>query len=141
MSLGGVGQGVTLSLSIDAIIGRIRQVQMPAWALDPVDFSSLSEVDWMVFLPGGLADPGLFNADLYFDSTIAIPTLKIIQLATFVFPIQVAGNAVQATLVGSGFINEIAWPNAAIADPMMRSISFKYDGNGTKPAFSLEAIS
>ena len=138
MSLGGVGQGVTLSLSVDSVIGRVRSVQMPEWALDPVDFSSLSELDWMVFLPGGLADPGAFQADIYFDSTIAIPTLKIIQVATFVFPVQVAGNSVLATLTGSGFITSIPWMNAAIAEPMMRGIGFKYDGNGTKPAFTLE---
>ena len=75
-----------------------------------------------------------------FSAAVCPPraSLKIIQVATFTFPIQLAGNVTQATLLGSGFISEVAWPNAAIADPMMRSIGFKYDGNGTKPAFSLE---
>ncbi len=138
MSKGGVGQGTTLGLSIDAIIGRVRTLQMPEWILDAVDFSSLQETDWMVFLPGGLADPGSFIADIYLDTTIVIPTLKVIQLATITFPIQVAGNAVQATLIGSGFITGIGWPQASIADPMMRQITFKYDGNGSTPAYSLE---
>lgn len=138
MSLGGVGQGVTLGLSVDSVIGRVRSLQMPEWILDAVDFSSLGELDWMTFLPGGLADPGAFVADIYFDSTIVIPTLKIIQIATITFPVQVTGNSVLATLTGSGFNTGIGWPNAAVADPLMRQLTFKYDGNSQKPAFTVE---
>lgn len=135
---GGVGQGVTLGLSIDTVIGRVRNVQMPEWLAEAVDFSALDNVDWMCFLPGSLADPGQFVAEVYFDTTIAIPTVNLIQVATFTFPIQNSSNGTKATLTGSGFVTGLGFPNAAIAEPLIQTITFKYDGNGTVPAFSLE---
>ena len=138
MPLGGVGQGVTLSLTVDNVIARVRSVQMPEWITEAVDFSALDNLDWMTFLPAGLVDPGSFIAELYFDTTIALPTLRVVQDAVFTFPIQETGNATLATLTGSGFLIGLGWPNAAIAEPMMQSLTFKYDGYGTPPAFTLE---
>ena len=138
MPLGGVGQGVTLSLSIDDVIARVRSVQMPEWITEAVDFSALEDLSWMKFLPAGLVDPGSFIAELYFDTTIVLPTLRVVQDAVFTFPIEEVGNATVATLTGSGFLIGIGFPNAAIAEPMMQSLTFKYDGNTVPPAFTLE---
>ena len=137
-TIGGVGQGVTLSLSVDTVIARVRNVQMPEWIADAVDFTSLDELTWMLFLPGSPADPGQFIAELYMDTTLAIPTLRTIQTATFTFPIQDSANATVATLTGSGFITGLGWPNAAVAEPLIQPLTFKFDGNGTGPAFTLE---
>jgi hypothetical protein len=135
---GGVGQGVTLSLSVDTVIARVRNVQMPEWITDAVDFSGLNNLDWMQFIAGGLADPGAFVAELFFDTEIALPTIREVQVATFTFPVQTAGNSTLASLTGSGFLISVGWPNAAIAEPMLQSLTFKYDGVGTAPAFTLE---
>lgn len=139
MCKGSVGQGTTLSLSIDSVIGKVRSVQMPEWLAEAVDFSALDNTDWMCFKPGSLADPGTFTAEVYFDSEIDVPTVNLVQVATFTFPIQTGSNTTAATLVGSGFITGLAFPNAAIAEPMVQTITFKFDGESVVPAFTLEA--
>lgn len=141
MCKGGTGQGVTLALSIDETIGSVRSLQMPEWVTDAVDFSSLSNTDWMCFLPASLADPGTFTAEIFFDSDLTPPSLRIIQTATITFPIQTVGNVVSAILTGSGFITSLGFPNAAIAEPLIQTITFKYDGEGVVPAFTTESAS
>lgn len=135
-----VGQGTILTLSVDTIIGSVRNVQMPTWITEAVDFSGLENLDWMCFLPAGLSDPGSFTAEIFLDTTIVIPSIRVVQVATFTFPLTIGTNTTAATLSGSGFITEIGWPNAAIAEPQMQSVTFKYDGNGTPPAFTLETV-
>ena len=142
--VGGVGQGVTLSLDVDGLAVGVRSLQMPEWVSEAVDFSSLDNSDWMCFLPASLADPGIFTAEIYFQTEQDLPSLKLVQVATITFPIQDAlgaGNVAKASLVGSGFVTSVGFPNAAIAEPMITTMSFKYDGNGTVPAFTKEAIS
>lgn len=137
---GSTGSGVTLSLSVDTTIAKIRSVQLPEWMAEAVDFTGLSNTSWMCFIPGSPADPGQFVAELYFDSEIAIPTINAVQTATFTFPIQTSGNAVNATLAGSGFVTGLGWPNTAVSEAMTQTLTFKFDGNGTVPAFTLESL-
>ena len=138
-TIGGVGQGVTLGLSVNATVARLRNVQMPEWLAERVDFTGLDATSWMAFVPGSPTDPGQFTAEAFFDTELAVPTHRIIQTATFTFPIQTAGNTTQATLVGSGFVTGVGYPNAAVAEPMIQTLSFAYEGSvGTPPAFTLE---
>ncbi len=136
---GSTGSGVTLSLSIDTTIARIRSVQLPEWLAEAVDFTGLGNTDWMCFVPGNPADPGSFTAELFFDSEIAIPTINLVQVATFTFPIQTTGNTTNATLTGTGFVTGLGWPNAAVGGPVLQSGTFKVDGGSAPPAFTLEA--
>ena len=136
---GGVGQGLTASLSVDSTISRLRSVQLPEFVMEPVDFSGLSDLTWMCFLPASLTDPGSAVLEMFMNSEIARPTMGTVQVLTITFPIQTAGNTTNATLSASGFITNLAYPNAAIAEPLIETVTFKLDGNGTTPAFTLEA--
>ena len=132
------GQGTALSLSVDTTIAEIRSIQLPEWLSEAVDFSGIEDVDWMAWKPSDLADGGEFVAELFMDTTIAPVTLFAIQTATITFPIQVAGNATNATLTGSGWVRSIGFPNAAVNEPMVQAITFKFDGCTVVPAFTVE---
>ena len=136
---GGIGSGVVVTLSVDTTIARVRSATLPEWITEAVDFTGLSDLDWMKSKPGGPMDPGTANVELFMDSTLAPPTSKVIQVITFTFPIQTAGNATQATLSGSGFALNVNWGNASINEALMQGFTFKFDGD-TAPAFSLEDL-
>lgn len=136
---GSTGSGVTLTLSVDTTIAKVRSAQLPDWVIEAVDFTGLSDLNWMCFIPGSPADPGAFSADLFLNTELAIPTLKVVQIATFTFPIQTPSNAVNATLSGSGFLTSVGWGSAVVNDPMVMPISFKFDGNSQPPSFTLES--
>ena len=89
---GGPGQGSQLILSVDAVIGRIRGLQLPSWTSPEVDFSALSDLIWFQFLPATLSDGGVFVAEIYLDTDIVLPTVRTPQLSEIRLPIQTAGN-------------------------------------------------
>lgn len=137
---GGVGQGVVVSFSVDTAIGKVRSAQLPEEIAAAVDFTSLDEIDFMAFCPGSPSDGGQMVLDIFFDTTLALPTTRLVQVVTVTFPIQVAGNASQAVYTASGFITNLGYPNAQSAQPLMQGLTFKIDGVGTEPAFSLETL-
>ena len=132
---GGPGQGLTLSLSVDTTISRLRNIQLPEWSTDPVDFTGLSDLDFYKFLAATLVDGGVFTAECYFNTEIARPTPRVVQTATITFAKQNALSAAAAVLSGSGFVIGVGYPNAAVGEPMIEQITFKFDGIETKPTF------
>ena len=139
MAIGGVGQGTTLSFSVDtSAIGRIRSAQLPEFLAPAVDFTGLPEITWMKFLPGSPTDPGQMVLDIYFDTTMVLPTIRAVQTATITFPIMDPANSTNATLSASGFFTNLGFPNAQSAQPLMQGLTFKLDGIETVPAFTVE---
>lgn len=136
---GGPGQGTTLSLSIDTTIARLRNIQPPAWSSGPVDFTGLADLEWFCLLAANLKDGGAFTADLYYDTEIVLPTLKVVQTATITWPIQTDGNTVKAALVGSGFVTQLGFAAAAVGEPLIQPIAFQFDGDTVPPAYTVEA--
>ena len=136
--LGGPGQGGVLALSLDTTISRVRSIQLPDWSTEPVDFTGLSDLEWFQFIAATLKNGGLLVAECYFNTEIARPSVRVVQQATYTFPIQTAGNGTAGVLVGSGFVTNVGFPNAAVGEPMMETISFQFDGVGTKPSYTTE---
>jgi hypothetical protein len=135
---GGPGQGLTLGLSQDQTLSRLRNIQLPEWATDPVDFTGLSDLEWFRFLSASLVDGGIFSAELYFNSEIARPTPRLVQTATITFALQTAGNTTPAVLSGSGFVIGVGYPNASVGEPMIETLTFKFDGIDVVPTFTAE---
>lgn len=136
---GGPGQGATLALTGDTAIMRLRTLQLPDWLSEAVDFSGLSDLVWLCFLPANLIDGGQFIAEFYHDTEMAVPTNNLVQDATITLPIQTAGNTTPWDLVGSGFVTNLGLPQAVIGEPLISTTTFKYDGLGTVPLISLES--
>lgn len=126
---GMIGNGTTLSLDVDGVIAYVRSLDMPNWEAEAVDFTSLDNVDWMCFKTGGLADPGDFVAEFFADPETALPQMHITQLATIV---NTNGTSTR-TISGSGFITGISLGNSTPGEPIMGTITFKYDAEGTPP--------
>lgn len=135
---GGPGQGLTLALSVDATLSRLRSIQLPDWVTEPVDFTGLSELDWFNFLAATLQDGGQFTAEFYLNTEIALPTLRTVQEATITFAKQTPGSASGAIITGSGFITRLGHPNAVTGEPLIQTLDFKYDGIDTNPSWALE---
>lgn len=127
--LGIVGQGLVVSFSADTSIGRVRSIQLPEYLAPRVDFTSLGETNFMRFLPGSPTDPGQAVLDVYFDTGIVLPRLRIIQTMTVTLPIQTPGNTTNATFTGSGFFTALGLGNAQSAQPLMRGMTFSLDGD------------
>ena len=138
--LGGPGQGGVLALTLDSVISRVRSIQLPEWSTEPVDFTGLSDLDWFRFVGATLKDGGLLVAECYMDTEIQRPTIRAVQTATYTFPFQNAVNDIGATLIGSGFVTGVSYPNAAVGEPQMETISFKFDGISVLPAYTVESL-
>ena len=136
---GGPGQGLTLSLSVDATLSRLRSIQLPEWSTEPVDFTGLSDLEWFQYLAASLKDGGIFNAELYMNTEIVVPTVRVVQEATITFAKQTPASANGAVLTGSGFIVGVGFPFASVGEPMIQPVTFKYDGIDTKPTFVPES--
>ena len=93
---------------------------------------------WLCFLPANLADGGTAVAEFYTDTEMVEPTISAVQVATIELPIQTAGNATKWTLTGSGFITSIARARAVTGEPLIKTVTFKFDGFETFPAVTLE---
>ena len=136
---GGPGQGLTLALSGDTSLSRLRNIQLPTWATDPVDFTGLSDLDWFRYLAATLVDGGVFTAESYFNTEIPRPTPRLVQTATITFAKQTPDSVASAILSGSGFVVEVGYPAVAMGEPMIETVTFKFDGISIPPAFSIEA--
>ena len=136
---GGPGQGLTLSLSGDTTISRVRTVQLPEVATQEVDFTGLDELEWFQFLAATLKDGGALVAEMFMNTEIARPTVRLVQVATVTFAKQTTGSASGAQLTGSGFITSLGYPAVAIGEPLLERIVFKFDNIGTKLAYTPEA--
>ena len=136
---GSTGLGATLALSVDTTIAKIRNIQLPEFVGDAIDFTGLDASNFMCFLPSKLSDPGVCSWEMFYDSDLVLPTLQLVQTCTIQFPIQTAGNTTKANLVFSGFITSLGWANANVNEPIMQTCTFKLDGNSQVPAYSIEA--
>lgn len=137
---GGPGQGATLGLSVDTTLSRLRSIQLPNHTTEPVDFSGLADTTWFCFLAATLKNGGQFTAEMYHNTEIAIPTVGTIQTATITLPLQTSGNGTQWSLQGTGFVVDLGLPNAAIGEPLIQTIVFQFDGDGTAPTVTIEAV-
>ena len=137
MPRGQVGLGVTASLSSDGTVGLIQSLQMPEWATEPIDFTNLDDTEWQWLQTSMVASPGTATFTSFFDPTGGEPTRDIVQTLTISIPIfdPSTGNmgGTPATLIGSGWVSTIEWPNAAVNDAMMLTMTFQFDGGTTKP--------
>lgn len=139
--IGGPGQGLTLALDVDTTLSRLDSVQLPSWVTEQVDFTGLSELDWFQFIGATLQNGGEFRSEHFFNTEIAVPTLRVVQVATITFAKQTPANATGGILSGTGFLTEVGWPNADTGQPLMQSLAFAFDGGagGTVPTWVPEA--
>ena len=135
---GGPGQGITLALSSDTTISRLRSLQLPELSSEPVDFTGLSDLNYFQFLAASLSDGGVLVAEMYFNSEIDRPNLRVVQNATVTFAKQTPGSTAGATLTGSGFVIGVGMPTAITGEPLIETLTFKFDGVGTPPTFTKE---
>ena len=130
---GMIGNGTTVTLSVDGAIAYVQSLEMPTWAAEAVDFTNLDNVDFMCFKYSGLADGGEFVAEVYMDPETVLPTMGTVQVATIV---NTDGTSTR-TIAGSGFITELNLGNAAPGEAILGTITFKFDGDGTVPSITL----
>ena len=130
---GSTGLGATLALSVDTTIAKIRNIQLPEFVGEAIDFTGLDAGALQI------SDPGVCSWEMFYDSDLVLPTLQLVQTCTIQFPIQTAGNTTKANLVFSGFITSLGWANANVNEPIMQTCTFKLDGNSQVPAYSIEA--
>lgn len=135
---GGPGQGGTVALSVDTVISRVRSIQLPEWVCAEVDFTGLSELDWFQFLPANLKDGNTAVVEMFHNSEIALPTVRLIQDITLTLPIQTDGNLNPATVTGSGFVTSLQLPGMVTGEPMMQVFTFRFDNVGTAPTYTAE---
>lgn len=140
--VGATGQGLTGTLSTDGLVGHIRSIQLPDWVGEAIDFTGLDNVDFRCKKPGNIAEPGEVVMEVFLDGTLlgsGGPTMFNDQVLTIVFPITNKGNAIKATLSGSGFIRQVAFGTGSVNEPMVMTITFAFDGE-TGPAVTPESV-
>ena len=140
--LGRTGQGVAIVLPGGAV-GRMRSIQLPEWTMERVDATSIENNNgFMNYVSGDLADPGQIVAEVIFDPALATPLMGGCGGTTTVtFPLTLCRetpNSTPATLSGTGFVTVLGFPNMAVNELMILTVTISFDGE-TGPAFTAES--
>ena len=139
--LGDTGQGATLTMVGLNLVSRVKTMQLPEFTTEKIDATGLGTTGFMQYVSGDVVDPGEISVELIFDPTDDITALQggCGESVTITFPMSPCrtGSVSAATLIGTGFITNVQFPNLAINELMMVTLTIAFDG-GTGPAYTEE---
>lgn len=147
--VGMTGQGTTAVLTNAAIVGCVRSIALPSLSQEKIDASCLDTTGFTRYIPGDLTEVGECQLTLIFDPTYDWasfgasndrPLVGEIDTLTITFPIQNAGNAVNAVFAGSGFVMSYDLPDLSLNTLAEVTLNFCFDGD-TGPTWTPESVS
>ena len=140
--LGDTGQGATLVMTGLSLVSRVKSMQMPEWAMEKLDATGLGTSGFMEYVAGDVIDPGECTVELIFDPLDNIDSIMgdcgetcTIELPTSLCRETPSPNA--ATLAGTAIITNVQFPNLAINELMIVTLTIAFDG-GTGPVWTNE---
>jgi len=129
------GNAATLALATTGAIGNIRSIDGVEFDLAKVEDSHLGTTTFKGYIPGDLSEPGELNAEVEFDSQVAIPSRGTVETATVTLPTR-ANESSPATLVGTGFLTKAGFPSLANDELQVVNVTFAFDGK-TGPTYTV----
>jgi len=133
------GLGATAVFTTQTLALKIVSIDIGEETLPTVNTSTLASTAFESYIPGDLAEPGTVTLECQFDNSVAQVTLGTVDTLTITLPLS-AGGATAGNWVGTGFITSYK-PQAFTKNELqMHTITFQFDGNGTDPTFTPQAV-
>ena len=139
-----VGNGAVLTFSTSSVAVAVTKITTGRWSRSRIDCSGLEDEGSRKYLPGTLYDheeitiEGFWDAEedlpLALDATSAYHEFPTAETATITWPLG-SGEGTAATLVGSGFITGVTFPEFEDDVLQAGSMTFSWDGE-TGPKYT-----
>lgn len=145
--LGDTGQGALFTMVGLSLVSRVKSIQLPEFTQEKIDATSLNTSGFMQYIAGDVIDPGEMTLELIFDPEDDLTPLTVMggcgEEVEVEFPkspcrdTTIGVNA--ATLAGTAIITSVAFPNLAVNELMMVTLTVAFDG-GTGPTYTPEQV-
>jgi len=141
--LGDTGQGALFTMAALSLQSRVKSIQLPEFAQEKIDATSLLTNGFMEYISGDVVDPGEITLELIFDPQDDFDALTRMggcgEALEIEFPKSPCrtGATTAATLAGTGFVINMAMPNLAINELMIITLTIAFDGE-TGPTYVAE---
>lgn len=133
----GTGNGWSLTLATTGAIGRITKLTGFTRDLPEVDTSALETADEATNMPGDLANPGEFDAEVEFDTAVDEAALGVVETITVTAALR-SGESTAAKWAGTGWIKSVTSPDAENNARSILKVKIRWDGV-TGPTFTAAA--
>lgn len=141
------GAGATITFSSTTFAAKIRSIQLPTWAVDDLEKSTLDTASYKEFVPSDLVEPGEVSVTCLFPTSLTLPTVAatVTETCTITFPLRkvastttTSNETTAANIAGSGYFKSFAFPNLQLGNLQEATFVFKFDGD-TGPTFTKSA--
>lgn len=141
------GAGATISFSSTTFAAKIRSIQLPTWAVDDLEKSTLDTTAYKEFVPSDLVEPGEVSVTCLFPTSLTLPTVAatVTETCTITFPLRkvastttTSNETTAANIAGTGYFKSFAFPNLQLGNLQEATFVFKFDGD-TGPTFTKSA--
>lgn len=138
------GAGATITFSSTTFAAKIRSIQLPTWAVDDLEKSTLDTTAYKEFVPSDLVEPGEVSITCLFPTSLTLPTVAatVTETCTITFPLRklastttTSNETTAANIAGSGYFKSFAFPNLQLGNLQEATFVFKFDGD-TGPTFT-----
>lgn len=142
-NVGDTGNGATFAISgggtNSGLSVAVKQIEVSEETREMLDVSVLGTSGDMIKIGSDLKDPGDMRITYVFLATATQPASSADQeTATVTFPIGTSGNTTNATLAGTGCLNNRKLPDLANGQVMEGQFTFTWDGD-TGPTYTVES--
>lgn len=142
--LGDTGQGALFTMTGLNLVSRVKSIKLPEFVQEKLDATSLNTSGFMEYVAGDTIDPGEITLELIFDplDDIGQPIMggcgEEVEITFPRSPCRESGVSTNAAqMIGTGFVTNVDWPNLAINELMIATVTIAFDG-GTGPAYIAE---
>ena len=130
---GTTGQGTSVAFTTAGSVACVRSVTLPAWSMETIDSSCLSDTGFGKKIVSDLVDAGSVQITAVMELTDDPFTPDgVNDTITITFP---NAGATAGTLTGTGFISECTLPSIEIGGLLEQTITFVFDGE-TGPTYT-----
>jgi hypothetical protein len=114
---------------------------LPWWAVEALEVTPLNQATvFNKYMAGDTQDPGEVTFTFNYNATQSVPSRGSTETITITFPKHTSGAGTRATLVGTGFIQSVAFPALQRNQVQTAQLTFKFDGS-TGPTYTAETTS
>lgn len=132
---GDTGQGWTFTFGTQSITLLITSINVGKWSVAALDVSVLATTDFMEKLASDLRDAGTFTVDFIWRTSTTAPVIGATPETFTITAAQMTGDTAAATLAGTGFVQDITWPTAALGSVNRGQITCVWNGD-TGPTYT-----
>lgn len=136
---GDTGQGWSFTFGTQSITLLVTQINCGKWSVGVLGVDLLATTEFMEKLASDLKDAGTFTVDFLWKTQTTAPVVGTTPETFTITAAQMTGDTAAATLAGTGFVQDITWPTAALGQVNKGQITCCWNGD-TGPAYTKATV-